>query len=224
MCFRLADSGNSFRGIRPLEFHSTETARSAIPPNAGIYPYTPMPPADQAAWFAESVRPHEPALRAFLSRRFSSLPDHDDLVQETYARLLRVSDPQQVGHVRAFLFTTARNVAIDHVRRTRRTPVDPLGEATELYLLESEPGAADVLDHALRHDAMVAALATLPERCREVMLLRYVDGFSAPEIAVHLGLADATVRVHLMKGVRDCAQFFRARGLLDPAAVTKGSP
>jgi RNA polymerase sigma-70 factor (ECF subfamily) len=128
-----------------------------------------------------------------------------------------------VGHVRAFLFTTARNVAIDHVRRTRRTPVDPLGEATELYLLESEPGAADVLDHALRHDAMVAALATLPERCREVMLLRYVDGFSAPEIAVHLGLAAATVRVHLMKGVRDCAQFFRARGLLDPSALTKGS-
>ena len=44
--------------------------------------------------------------------------------------------------------------------------------------------------------------------------LRYVDGFSAQEIAAHLGLAAATVRVHLMKGVRDCAQFFRAHGLL----------
>jgi DNA-directed RNA polymerase specialized sigma24 family protein len=51
-----------------------------------------------------------------------------------------------------------------------------------------------------------------------------VDGFSAPEIAAHLGLAAATVRVHLMKGVRDCAQFFRARGLLDPAATAKGAP
>ena len=58
-----------------------------------------MPPADQTVWFAESVQPHEPALRAFLSRRFSSLPDHDDLVQETYARLLRVSDPQRLEHV-----------------------------------------------------------------------------------------------------------------------------
>lgn len=55
------------------------------------------------------------------------------------------------------------------------------------------------------------------------MLLRYVDGFSAREIAVHLGLAAATVRVHLMKDVRDCAQFFRAHGLLDPSATTKGS-
>jgi len=183
-----------------------------------------MPPADQAVWFAESVRPHEPALRAFLSRRFSSLPDHDDLVQETYARLLRVSDPQRLVHARAFLFTTARNVAIDHVRRTRRTPVDPIDDTAEIALLEPAPGAGEVLDQAQRHEAMLAALGTLPERCREVMLLRYVDGFSASEIAVHLGLAAATVRVHLMKGVRDCAEFFRARGLLDPSATTKGTP
>jgi RNA polymerase sigma-70 factor (ECF subfamily) len=183
-----------------------------------------MPPADQAVWFAEAVRPHEPALRAFLSRRFGSVPDHDDLVQETYARLLRVSDPQRLGHVRAFLFTTARNVAIDHVRRTLRRPVEPIGEAAEFALLETEPGAADLLDHLQRHEAMLAALETLPDRCREVMLLRYVDGFSASEIAVHLGLAAATVRVHLMKGVRDCARFFRDRGLLEPAAAKKGSP
>ena len=196
-----------------------------MPPYAGPCPHTPpMPPADQAVWFAESVRPHEPALRAFLSRRFSSLPDHDDLVQETYARLLRVAEPQRLDHVRAFLFTTARNVAIDHVRRTRRTPVDPSGDTTEFTLLEPELGAADVLDQAQQHEAMLAALETLPERCREVMLLRYVDGFSAREIAVHLGLAAATVRVHLMKGVRDCAQFFRDRGLLDPTATTKGTP
>jgi RNA polymerase sigma factor (sigma-70 family) len=174
-----------------------------------------MPHPDQAVWFTESVRPHEPALRAFLLRRFSSLPDHDDLVQETYVRLLRVSDPQRLVHARAFLFTIARNVAIDHVRHTRRTPVDPIDDTAENALLETEPTAADRLDHAEDHDAMLAALEALPARCREVMLLRYVDGFTAQEIADHLGLASATVRVHLMKGVRDCAQFFRAHGLLD---------
>jgi RNA polymerase sigma-70 factor (ECF subfamily) len=181
-----------------------------------------MPPTEQAAWFAESVRPHEPALRAFLSRRFSSLPDHDDLVQETYARLLRVADPGRLVHARAFLFATARNVAIDHFRRARRTPVAPIDDTAEIALLEEAPGAAEAIDRAQRHEAMLAALGTLPERCREVMLLRYVDGFSAQEIAVHLGLAPATVRVHLMKGVRDCAQFFRAHGLLEAGATRKG--
>lgn len=181
-----------------------------------------MPPPDQAVWFAECVRPHEPALRAFLSRRFSSLPDHDDLVQETYARLLRVSDPERLVRARAFLFATARNVAIDHVRRTRRTPVDPIEYTSEVDLLETAPGVAEVIDRAQHHEAMLAALGMLPARCREVMLLRYVDGFSAQEIAVHLGLAAATVRVHLMKGVLECAQYFRDRGLFDSAETMKG--
>ena len=143
-------------------------------------------------------------------------------MQETYARLLRVSDPQRLVHARAFLFTTARNVAIDHFRRSHRTPVEPMEETDEIALLDEQPGAAEAVDRAQRHEAMLAALETLPERCREVMLLRYVDGFSAQEIAAHLGLAAATVRVHLMKGVRDCAQFFRERGLLDATAPAKG--
>lgn len=48
-----------------------------------------MPPTEQARWFAEEVYPHEPALRAYLQARFPTLGDHDDLVQETYTRLLR---------------------------------------------------------------------------------------------------------------------------------------
>ncbi len=134
-------------------------------------------------------------------------------------RLLGICDPQRLAHTRAFLFTIARNVAIDHIRRKRRTPVDPIDDTTEFALLETAPDTAELLDHAHRHEAMLAALGTLPARCREVMLLRYVDGFSAQEIAVHLGLAAATVRVHLMKGVRDCAQFFRTHGLLDAAEL-----
>ena len=52
-----------------------------------------MSTAEKARWFSEHVHPHEPALRAYLSKRFPALPDHDDLVQETYARILRVDDP-----------------------------------------------------------------------------------------------------------------------------------
>ncbi len=181
-----------------------------------------MPLSEQAVWFAENVRRYEPELRALLSRRFSSLPDHDDLVQETYVRLWRLAGSRRLVHTRAFLFTIARNVAIDRIRRTRRTPVEPMDDSAELALLEAAPDAAELLDRAQRHEAMLAALETLPDRCREVMLLRYVDGFTAQEIAVHLGLAAATVRVHLMKGVRDCAQFFRARGLLEAAVPAKG--
>jgi RNA polymerase sigma-70 factor (ECF subfamily) len=144
-----------------------------------------------------------------LSRRFSSLPDHDHLVQETYVRLRRVSDPQKLVHARAFLFTTARNLAIDHVCRTRRTPCDLSSETAEIALLEPALGAADILDHAQRHEAMLAALGLLPARCHELMLLRSVDGFSAQEIAAHLGRAIFTtthLRWIFIGGDDDCRE------------------
>ena len=85
-----------------------------------------MSSAEQARWFSEHVHPHEPALRAYLSKRFPLLPDHDDLVQETYARLLRVNDPDRLDHPKAFLFATARNAAIDLFRRRKRRPQEAM--------------------------------------------------------------------------------------------------
>ena len=52
-----------------------------------------MASAEQSCWFSEHVQPHEPALRAFLANRFPTLPDHDDLVQEIYIRILRIENP-----------------------------------------------------------------------------------------------------------------------------------
>lgn len=51
-----------------------------------------MPPPDSELfrWFAVEVQPHEAALRSWLAGRFPGLKDADDVVQESYARLLRV--------------------------------------------------------------------------------------------------------------------------------------
>jgi DNA-directed RNA polymerase specialized sigma24 family protein len=61
------------------------------------------PDAELARWFAEEVQPHEPALRAWLRSRFPTLGDADDLVQEAYARLLRVRETGSVACPRAFV-------------------------------------------------------------------------------------------------------------------------
>jgi RNA polymerase sigma factor (sigma-70 family) len=181
-----------------------------------------MSSVEQARWFSEHVQPHEPALRAYLSRRFPTLPDHDDLVQETYTRLLRVADPGRLAHPRAFLFTTARNAAIDLFRRRNVQPLENLDDVIELPPLDEAPGVVDCLERRQRGEALAEALRSLPERCREVMLLRYLDGCSGKEIAARLGISLGTVKGHLLKGVRDCARFFEARGLVDaPAAATK---
>ena len=111
-----------------------------------------MSSAEQARWFSEHVHPHESALRAYLSKRFPSLPDHDDLVQETYARLLRVDDPGRLAHPKAFLFTTARNAAIDLFRRRGSQPVESMEEVIELPLLEPPADVVETMERRQRID------------------------------------------------------------------------
>jgi RNA polymerase sigma factor (sigma-70 family) len=186
---------------------------------SSLVPY-PMSFAEQTRWFSEHVHPHEPALRAYLSKRFPSLRDHDDLVQETYARLLRIEDPRRLEYPKAFLFTTARNAAIDLFRRSHAHPQESIAEmddVAELPLLEAPPTAFETLERRQRRETLTEALRALPERCREVMLLRYLDGCSGKEIAARLDISLGTVKGHLLKGVRDCARFFEERGLVEAA-------
>ena len=80
-----------------------------------------MPPHEEARWFAEHVQPHEQAVRAYLASRFPSLQDQDDVVQESFSRVLRAQTKGGgIRYVRAFFFSTAHNVAVDLFRRRAR--------------------------------------------------------------------------------------------------------
>jgi RNA polymerase sigma-70 factor (ECF subfamily) len=176
-----------------------------------------MPPTDQARWFSEQVQPCEPALRAYLLKRFPTLPDHDDLVQETYVRTLRAHENGRVPCARAFLFTTARNAAIDLFRRRRGRVHEPISESVALPLLDEAPGISDSLEREQRLEILLEAILALPERCRQVMMLRHLDGLAYKEIAVRLGISPETVKVHMIKGVKDCTRYFHRCGLLERA-------
>ena len=173
-----------------------------------------MSTLEQARWFSEQVQPHEPALRAYLSKRFPALPDHDDLVQETYVRTLRAHEGGRVPCARAFLVTTARNAAIDLFRRRRGHAHEELSEFIALPLLDEAPGLAEAAEREQRLEVLLEAILALPERCRQVMMLRHLDGLAYKEIAERLGISPETVKVHMIKGVKDCTRFFRQRGLL----------
>jgi RNA polymerase sigma factor (sigma-70 family) len=173
-----------------------------------------MPPTEQAQWFSEHVQPYEPALRAYLHKRFPALPDHDDLVQETYAKAVRAREAGRLTHAKAFLFTTARNAAIDLFRRRRGLAHDEISEITALPLLDEAPTAEESHERAERLEVLLEAMLALPERCRQVMMLRHLDGLAYKEIAARLGISPETVKVHMIKGVKDCTRHFRTRGLL----------
>ncbi len=178
-----------------------------------------MPPTEQARWFSLHVQPYEPALRAYLQKRFPALPDHDDLLQETYVRTLRAYEGGRVTHAKAFLFTTARNAAIDLFRRRRGKDHEEISELSALPALDESPGISEVLEREHRLEILLEAILSLPERCRQVMMLRHLDGLAYKEIAERLGISSETVKVHMIKGVKDCTRFLRQRGLLDASAT-----
>lgn len=175
------------------------------------------PPSDQARWFAEEVQTHEPALRAYLRGKFPSLPDLDDLVQETYARLLRANQTGAVRSAKAFLFTTARNVAFDFFRRKRVVSLEGTAEIDRLYVLDERPGVAETVCHEQELDFLLDAIRALPNRCREVLTLRKIYGLSHKEIADRLDISERTVNAQVAIGLLRCREFLRARGVMGAA-------
>jgi RNA polymerase sigma-70 factor (ECF subfamily) len=173
-----------------------------------------MSPPEEFQWFAENLQPHEPAVRAYLASRFPWLQDQDDIVQESYSRVLRAQQNGPIKHARAFFFSTAHNAAIDLFRRKARHEHVAVTDLRELPVLEEAPGVGEIMDERQRHETLAEALASLPERCREVVRLRFQENLSYKEIAGRLGVTTDCVKVHLGRGIRRCAKFFASRELL----------
>ncbi|HEY1111557.1 MAG TPA: RNA polymerase sigma factor [Opitutaceae bacterium] len=173
-----------------------------------------MPPQDSetARWFAEHVQPHEGTLRGYL-RGIVAWADVDDLVQETYARLLRTREVREVRSPRAFLFTTARNAALDLFRRRATAKSDSLTEIDWSRVSDTAPATPEVVSRQQEVELLRQAIAALPERCRAVLQLRRFEHLSHREIAQRLGIAEHTVEVHLANALRRCEKFFARNGL-----------
>jgi RNA polymerase sigma factor (sigma-70 family) len=174
-----------------------------------------MNPIERNAWLAKEILVHERALRGYLSRFFKNIADIEDVVQETYARLLSLNDSASaaVRNWHAFLFTTARNVALDRIRRSRVVSLDALAEMGGADVLDQTPSADEALNARQELALLLETIASLPDRCRETLTLRKLYGLSQREIAQRLSITESTVEKHVAYGVRLCAErMFAKRG------------
>lgn len=168
---------------------------------------------DQARWFAEQVLPHEQPLRSYLRRSLPTLADVDDLVQDCFARMVRARNTGTVRSPKPLLFAIARNAVRDFIQRKRRAELIPITENAALPVLI---GDSDVVEAVCRRQEvalLTEAIESLPERCREVLLLRKIKGLPQREIAALLGIAEHTVEALAARGTRRCAEYLRARGV-----------
>ncbi len=183
----------------------------------------PPPNTEEGRWFAAEVQPHEAALRAWLRARFPSLPDHDDLVQDSFLRVLRAHAGTPIANAKGFLFSTARNLALNSLRHRRYSHPRDMGEIDPTVVLDEKADTPEIVARTQELNLLHLALESLPERCREVFVLRRLHGFSQKEIATRLGISEKTVENQCVLALRRCAEFFRRNETLPPRAESPHS-
>lgn len=171
-----------------------------------------LPESNQANWFVTEVQPHRPALRAWLLARFPTLPDVDDVVQDTLARVLRAREAGPIRSTRALLFTTARNLALDAVRRQQVVRFEPITDSTDSSVLADGADVVAAVSKQQELELLTKAIQSLPTRCREILTLRTAYGCTQKEIARKLGVSESTVEKQTALGIRLCAEFFATGG------------
>jgi RNA polymerase sigma factor (sigma-70 family) len=169
---------------------------------------------DRARWFASEIQPHDGALRNWLRVRFPGLGDREDVAQESLLRVWRAADRGPIHSGKAFLFATARNLALDVLQR--QSCKEGLGESDPSTVLDMVASPAESLVHAQELEILNRALAALPERCREVFTLRRLHGLSQKEIARRLGISEKTVEAQNVIAMHKCVQFFERAEVATP--------
>jgi RNA polymerase sigma-70 factor (ECF subfamily) len=137
------------------------------------------------------------SLFQFLRRRVRSSVDVQDLAQETYLRLLRARDLNEVRNPLGYLLQVASHVALEWCDRQPRS--DSMVVLDEDMLVDGRLPELE-LDARLSQQRLEEALASISPMMRAVVLLRLRDERSYQEIAAELRITDRQVRRYLARG------------------------
>ncbi|GHE02695.1 RNA polymerase sigma subunit ECF family protein [Allgaiera indica] len=143
-----------------------------------------------------------PRVLRFAARMLSDPAEAEDVTQEALLRLWRIAPDwrRDEAQVSTWLYRVARNLCTDRLRRKR-----PLGLDAAPEVEDDRPGAVARLQAAERAQALDRALARLPDRQREAVVLRHIEGLSNPEIAAVMEISVEAVESLTARGKRALA-------------------
>ena len=157
---------------------------------------------DIIAWVGSHIVPHEAAVRAWLKHWMGRAQDVDDVIQEAYCRLAAMDDVTHVANGRAYLFQATRNIVLEQARRSKIVRIDRLTDVGASNIVDEAPTVDRVVSGARELQRVERLIEGLPERCRQVFILRRVHGVSQREIARTLGVSEAAVEKQASRGLR----------------------
>jgi RNA polymerase sigma factor (sigma-70 family) len=174
----------------------------------------PAPPntdSDAATADVERLfREHNVALLRFISAKVGSEQEAREIAQEAYVHLLQLDHPEAISYLRAFLFKTAANLAIDRLRqRGRRPHANDMGQV-DFAVFELTPERQVSGEQAMA--ILNAAVVQLPAKCRQAFLLHRVYELQIDEIAERMNIGACMVRRYVARGIDHIRRCLDAAG------------
>lgn len=150
--------------------------------------------------FESLVKRHLRAAHAVAFAVLTEQADADDAVQDGFlSALLHLDSCSPPEKFRAWLLTIVRNRAFDMRRRGRVRAVEVLEDETA-HAQDASP--LEAAERSELNARLSAAIETLTDTQREVLMMHDIEGWKHADIAHLLGLAESTVRVHLLHARR----------------------
>lgn len=140
-----------------------------------------------------------PRILSWAYRLLGDRAEAEDVAQEAMLKLWKQAPDWRQGEakVTTWLFQVVRNLATDRLRRRRGTPLDAIAEPAD-----DTPGAAERMQEADRAAALQRALNSLPDRQRQAVVLRHIEGLGNPEIAEIMEIGVEAVESLTSRGKR----------------------
>ncbi|GHO82581.1 sigma-70 family RNA polymerase sigma factor [Dictyobacter formicarum] len=158
---------------------------------------------DRLNWLAEIYRAYAADLQHFISNKVGDPTLAEDLTSTVFLKALRwLREDQSQISVHGWLYTTARTTIVDYWQAQREIEVRSLsGLEEQLFFSDDAAEASQQAEMRVQY-----LLSLLPERDRTILTLRYLQGYSAPEIAAALGTSAGHIRVLQLRALRRAAQ------------------
>lgn len=170
---------------------------------------------------------HRGELKSFILKRVRGTAEAEDILHDVFLKMLAgLGSVQRVDHMRAWLFSVARNAVTDHFRSKR--PMAELPEDLADHGPEQGSGQMEDMGACLR--PMIDAL---PDKIRVALVMADLKGVKQREVAERLGISVSAVKSRILRGrilvrrmVEDCCSLeLDARGsIMDYVPKPKGCP
>jgi RNA polymerase sigma factor (sigma-70 family) len=159
------------------------------------------PPIEvDAVWVRSAVERFEGPLTLYASRLLGDAESARDVVQDTFLRLCAQARGQVEPRLAEWLFTVCRNRALDVLRKESR--MSRLSEEQVQRCLSPAPGPPDVAERREMASRVLDLLESLPINQRDVIRLKFQNGFSYQEISRISGHSVSTVGYLIHAGMK----------------------